>query len=189
MDPMHKELQLTCRVLRELGYRPVIVGTYALILQGWLPKSYIIETKDIDIFVDDPAIVFDDRFEKKVIGLGFNLGRSEVGGIYIDTEKPIEVLYPIHDIFIPKNLLRYIITISEMEVLEGHAVLVAKSLAGDIKHLAHTIKQMNVKVDMKMLRRLLEDTQNELDPNIRHIVARRIDEFIREFQFQKATKR
>jgi len=91
---LHELLQTVYRLLKELGYKPIVVGTYALILQGWLPPSYIAETKDIDIYVDDPAIVFDEEFERKIVGLGLNVGRSEAGGIYVNAEKPIEIVYP-----------------------------------------------------------------------------------------------
>jgi len=150
IESLYRVLRLVCQVLRELGYRPVRVGTYALVLQNWLPPSYIAETEGIDIFVDDPAIVFDERFERRIVGLGLSLGRSEAGGIYIDAEKPMEIVYPIHDIFIPRELLRHTITINDMEVLEGHAVIVAKSLGGDIKYLAHIIKLMGVRINIEI---------------------------------------
>jgi len=54
--------------------------------------------------------------------LGLSIGRSEAGGIYVDAEKPIEIIYPIHDIFIPRELLRHTITINGMGVLEGCVV-------------------------------------------------------------------
>jgi len=188
VSTLYKVLQTVYQVLRELGYRPIVVGTYALILQGWLPPSYIAETKDIDVYVDDPAIVFDERFERRMVGLGLSLGRSEAGGIYIDAEKPVEILYPIHDIFIPRELLRHTITINDMEVLEGHAVIVAKSLGGDVSHLARIIKSMGVEVEIEKIRRLTEEIQPELEPAMRHIVARRIAKFIEEFRPQESTE-
>jgi len=39
---------------------------------------YIAETKDVNVFVDDPMIVFDERVERGLFRLGLYMG--EVGG-------------------------------------------------------------------------------------------------------------
>ncbi|MCE4601866.1 MAG: hypothetical protein F7B18_01645 [Desulfurococcales archaeon] len=102
--------------LERLGYSPVIIGTYALIIQGWLPPSYIYETKDVDIYIDEPMIIFDDRIVERVFALGLSMGRTESGGFYIDAGKPIEIIYPIHDFFVPKNLLKHVVKLSLIHI-------------------------------------------------------------------------
>jgi len=120
--------------------------------------------------------------------LGLSLGRSEAGGIYIDAEKPIEIVYSIHDIFIPRELLRHTITINDMEVLERHAVIVAKSLGGDIKYLAHIIKLMGIEIDVERLWKLVEEIRAELELSMLHIVVRRVAEFIEESQYWETAR-
>ncbi len=158
--------------LERLGYSPVIIGTYALIIQGWLPPSYIYETKDVDIYIDEPMIIFDDRIVERVFALGLSMGRTESGGFYIDAGKPIEIIYPIHDFFVPKNLLKHVVKIKGMRVLEGHAALIAKALGSNIEYLAHAIKANGVKVDVRRLYILLRSISGEIDPS-KYIVARR----------------
>jgi len=142
-------------VLESLGYRPIVVGTYALILQGWLPPRYLEETKDVDIYIDEPMIVFDDRVEERMLAVGLSVGRPESGGFYVDAGKPIEIVYPIHDFYVPRALLKHTISVKGLEVLEGHAALVAKALGSPIDHLAPVIKAMGVGVDVERLREAL----------------------------------
>ncbi len=162
-------------VLETLGYKPVVVGTYALILQGWLPEDYFVETKDIDIYVDEPMIVFDNRLEESIYSAGLSLGRSEAGGIYIDSDKPIEIVYPLHEFYIPPRLLERFVIIDGMRILEGHAVLVAKALGGDIVQLAEAI---NVKPDPSTLAALLEDIAGYVSREIYLLAKRRVERFI-----------
>ncbi len=163
--------------LENLGYKPVIIGTYALIIQGWLPASYIDETNDI--YVDEPMVVFDDRIEEKMLALGFSVGRSELGGLYIEAVKPIEIIYSIHDFFIPKNLLRHIVIVRGLRVLEGHATLVAKAFGSPIEHLAYIIKSMNVRIDVEKLRSMLNNIIGEVEPPRYIIIRRRVENFIK----------
>ena len=186
MHSLEEIIRGICLELERLGYKPVVVGTYALIIQGWLPPSYINETKDVDVYVDEPMVVFDDRVEERMIALGLSVGRSESGGFYIDVGKPIEVVYPIHDIFIPRALLRHVITVKGLKVLEGHATLVAKALGSPIEHLAHSIKSMGVKVDVQRLLSLLRGIVDEVEPSNYIAARRRIDAFIRKmFQIEE----
>jgi len=178
MLDLDETVRIVYQLLRELGYRPIIVGTYALILQGWLPPTYIAETKDVDVFVDDPMIVFDERVERRLFMLGLYMGRSEAGGLYVGAEKPIEIMYPIHDFYIPRNLLKYAMVINDVEVLEGHAVIVAKALGGDVRYLASKVKEMNVAVDTNKLYKLLNEVADELEPALRNTVSKRVREFI-----------
>jgi len=167
------------RELVGLGYKPVVVGTYALIIQGWLPLPYLDETKDIDIYVDEPMIVFDNRVEERITALGLSVGRTESGGFYVDAGKPIEILYPIHDFYIPGALLRHTVTIDDMEVLEGHAVLVAKALASSIEYLADTIRVRGIRVNTERLRDLIQSIADEVEPTRYRIAERRIESFIK----------
>jgi len=80
------------------------------------------------------------------------------------------------------------ITINNMEVLEGHAVIVAKALGGDVRPLARIIKSMGVKVDIEKIQRLAEKIRSELEPAMHYVVARRIAKFIEEFQSQENTE-
>ena len=176
---MEKIVRSVCSELERLGYRPVIVGTYALIIQGWLPSSYINETKDVDLYVDEPMVVFDDRIEERMLVLGLSVGRSESGGLYIDAGKPIEIVYPIYDIFIPKALLKHVVMIKRLRVLEGHAALVAKALGSSIEHLAPVIKAMGARVDVERLRSLLRSIANEVESLKYMVVKRRVESFLR----------
>jgi len=178
MYSIRKIVKDVYRGLVELGYRPVIVGTYALVIQEWLPPSYLDETKDIDLYVDEPMIVFDNRVEEKIMALGLSVGRTESGGFYVDAGKPIEIVYPIHD-FYARTLLRYTVHIDCMEVMEGHAVLVAKALGSSIEHLAGIIKDSGVRIDVEKLRVLLQSIAGEVDPARYRIVRRRVENFIR----------
>jgi predicted nucleotidyltransferase len=162
-------------VLETLGYKPVVVGTYALILQGWLPEDYFMETKDIDIYVGEPMIVFDDRIEESIYSLGLSLGRSEAGGIYIDSDKPIEIVYPLHEFYIPPRLLERVVIIDDMRILEGHAVLVAKALGGNIDQLAEAI---SVKPDPLTLSVLLENIAGYVSREIYMLAKKRVERFI-----------
>ncbi len=54
MDDLISLLKKVYDVLDEFMYRPVIVGTFALILQKWIPSNYIYMTKDIDVYSSDP---------------------------------------------------------------------------------------------------------------------------------------
>ena len=168
-----------CLELEQLGYRPVVVGTYALIVQGWLPPTYLEETKDVDVYVDEPMVVFDDRVEERMIALGLSIGRSESGGFYIDAVKPVEIVYPIHDFFVPRALLKHTVTVKGLRVLEGHAALVAKALGSPIEHLAPVIKTMGVRVDLGELRNLLRSIANEVEPSKYVVGKRRIESFIK----------
>lgn len=157
-----------------------MVGTYALILQSWLPLTYIAET--IDIFVDNPTIVFDEGFERRILGLALSVGRSEAGGLYVGAEKPIEIIYPIHDIYIPRKLLRYTVSIDNMEVLEGHAAIIAKAIGNDVKHLTYRIKAMGITADVERLYRLLKEIEDEIELNMKHTIIRRVKEFVEKLQ-------
>jgi len=75
-----------------------------------------------------------------------------------------------------------------MDVLEGHAVIVAKSLGGDIKPLAHILKLMGIKVEVEKLQRLVKEIQPELEPSIGYVVARRVAKFIEELKSQENTE-
>jgi len=163
-----------------LGYRPVIVGTYALIVQGWLPPAYLDETKDVDIYVDEPMVVFDNRVEERMLALGLSVGRSESGGFYIEAEKPVEIIYPIHDFFVPRTLLKHVVMVEGLRVLEGHAALVAKALGSPIGHLAPTIKAMGVRVDTQSLHSLLRSIAGEVESSKYMVVRRRVEAFIKE---------
>lgn len=165
--------------LELLGYRPVIIGTYALIVQGWLPPSYIDETKDVGLYVDEPMVVFDDRVEERMLTLGLSVGRSESGGFYIEAGKPVEIVYPIHDFYVPRALLKHVVIIRGLRVLEGHAVLVAKALGSPIEHLVRAIKAMGVRVDAQRLRGLLRSVAGEVEPSRYMVVRRRVEAFIR----------
>ncbi len=165
--------------LERLGYRPVIIGTYALIVQGWLPPSYIDETKDVDLYVDEPMVMFDDRVEERMLTLGLIVGRSESGGFYIEAGKPIEIVYPIHDFYVPRALLKHVVIIRGLRVLEGHAVLVAKALGSPIEHLVRAIKAMGVRIDPQRLRGLLRSIAGEVEPSRYMVVRRRVEAFIR----------
>ena len=161
--------------LEHLGYNPVIIGTYALIVQGWLPPSYIDETKDVGIYVDEPMVVFDDRVEERMLALGLSVGRSESGGFYIEAGKPVEIVYPIHDFFVPRTLLKHVVMISGLRVLEGHAALVAKALGSPIEHLAHAIRAMSVRVDVLRLRSLLGSIAGEVEPSKYMVASKRVE--------------
>ena len=168
-------------VLESLGYKPVIVGTYALVLQGWLPRSYIDRTKDIDIYVDDPAIAFDTRFEGKLLAIGLPMGRSESGGIYASSIKPIEVVYPVFDFYIPRLLLEHTVLVGGLRILEGHAVLVAKSLGSDIADLADYLLAGGAVVDVDRLRALARSIAREVDREAHTAASRRVEEFIERY--------
>ncbi len=165
--------------LERLGYRPVIVGTYALIVQGWLPSSYIDETKDIDVYVDEPMVMFDNRVEERMLALGLSVGVSDAGGLYIDAGKPIEIVYPIHDFFVPRTLLEHVIIIKGLRVLEGHAALVAKALGLSIEHLAPIIKVMGAMVDAEKVRSLLRGIAGEVESPKYMVAKRRIEAFLK----------
>ena len=60
MTDLLQDLRLLSDCLRETGRRPVLVGTYALFLQGWLPPTYELLTKDVDVYVEDPLAPFDE---------------------------------------------------------------------------------------------------------------------------------
>ena len=169
------------RELERLGYRPIIIGTYALILQRWLPAGFLEETKDVDIYVDDPLVAFDEQVEKRIIDLGLPVGRSEAGGFYIGTPKPIEIVYPIHDIHVPSRLLQHFIVIKGLRVLEGHAVIVAKALGSTVDRLADAIRDMGVRVDASRLRELLDSIKDEVDEAVFRVARRRIERFIEKF--------
>ena len=179
---MHSLNKITRSVyleLERLGYKPVIIGTYALIIQGWLPPTYLDETKDVDVYVDEPMVAFDKRVEERMLAMGLGVGRSELGGFYVEAGKPIEIIYPIHDFFVPRALLKHIIVIRGLRVLEGHAVLVAKALGSSIEHLAPAIKAMGVKVDARRLHSLLASIAHELEPSRHLVVKKRVEAFIR----------
>ena len=176
---LERIIRSVCLELERLGYRPVIVGTYALIVQGWVPPTYLDETKDVDIYVDEPMVVFDDRVEERMLALGLSVGRSESGGFYIEAGKPIEIVYPIHDFFVPRALLRHVVMIGGLRVLEGHAALVAKALGSPIEHLAHAIKAMGVRVNVQRLRSLLRGVAGEVEPSKYMVAGRRVEAFIR----------
>jgi len=169
-------------VLESLGYRPVVIGSYALILQGWLPWSYLYETKDVDVYVDEPTIVFDRRVEDRLLSIGFSVGRSEAGGFYVDAVKPIEIVYPVYDIHVPRALLRHQVSVRGMMVLEGHAVLVAKALGSSIEHLADVIRLRGIVVDADRLRSLLESIAGEVDPARYRVAVRRAEAFLRRYR-------
>ena len=169
-------------VLESLKYSPVIVGTYALIIQGWLPVDYVYETKDIDIYVPDPMIVFDRRVEDKLEAIGFPIGRSEAGGFYADAGKPIEILYPVFDIYIPERLLDHVLKINDMRVLEGHAVLVAKALGSDIDYLADIIHLRKVAIDSTHLEKLVKELTGKVSPEYYEVLVRRIERFIEKYK-------
>ncbi|MCE4600919.1 MAG: hypothetical protein F7C38_05070 [Desulfurococcales archaeon] len=173
------------RELERLGYKPVIIGTYALILQGWLPSGYLEETKDIDVYIDEPMVVFDDRIEERMLALGLSIGRSESGGFYVDAGKPVEIVYPIHDFFIPRVLLEHTVVVGELRVLEGHATLVAKALGSSIEHLAPIIKAMSAEVKPQRLFGLLECIVGEVEPSRYEVAKRRIDAFIKRYLTNK----
>mgnify|MGYP001772654588 CR=1 FL=1 len=162
-------------LLLRRSYRPVIVGSFALILQEWLPKWYLDVTKDIDVYINDPQIVFDTQLESE-LSRRYALGRSEIGGIYIDTGlKKIEIIYPLYDFYIPRKLLENTVDIEGLRVLEGHSALIAMSLGYDI---TRYVSFLRVAIDQDKLRRLLEIIGDELEEE-RYIVAReRIERFI-----------
>ena len=169
-------------VLESLGYRPVIVRTYALILQGWLPRRYLDETKDVDLYVDEPTVVFDDRVEGRFLSIGLPVGRSESGGFYVGAVKPIEIVYPVYDIYVPRALLRHVVSVKGMRVLEGHAVIVAKALGSSIEHLADVIRVRKVVVDTNRLRTLLESIASEVDHARYRVAVRRVEAFLRRYR-------
>ncbi len=179
MHGLERIIRSVCLELERLGYRPVIVGTYALIVQGWLPPSYIDETKDVDVYVDEPMVVFDDRVEERMLAFGLSVGRSESGGFYIDAGKPIEIVYPIHDFFVPRALLKHVVMIGGLRVLEGHATLVAKALGSSIEQLVPAIKAMGVRVDVERLRSLLRSIADEVESSKYMVARRRVEVFIR----------
>jgi len=170
------------RVLESLGYRPVVVGTYALILQGWLPHDYLYETKDVDLYVDNPIVVFDERVEEALISRGLPMGRSEAGRLYVEAAKPVEIVYPVHGIYVPTTLLGHVVSVRGLRVLEGHAVLVAKALGSSIEHLAGAIQLMGVRVDEERLRSLLEGVAGEVDPAEYSVATRRVEAFLRRYR-------
>ena len=164
--------------LEHLGYEPVIVGTYALIVQGWLPPTYLDETKDVDIYVDEPMVVFDEKVEERMLVLGLSVGRSESGGLYIEAGKPVEIVYPIHDFFVPRTLLKHAVIVEGLRVLEGHAALVAKALGSPIEHLASTIKAMGIGVNTQTIRSLLRSIASDVEPSRYMVAKRRVEAFI-----------
>jgi len=178
---MTGELEKIIQILRRLGYKPIIIGTYALILQGWLPKSFLRITKDIDIYVNNPDILFDLRVKEEILREGLQLGRTEVGGLYIQQRrKPIEILYPIYDIYIPNSLLRETLKINQLTVLEGHAVLISKALGGDITYLASYLRKKPV---VDRLKKLLITIRS--DPAISfNIVKRRVAKFLEKLRVE-----
>lgn len=163
-------------VLEGLGYKPVVVGTYALVLQGWLLPSYVEETKDVDVYVNEAMVMFDGRLEEALLGLGLSLGRSEAGGMYVDAEKPVEIIYPIHDFYIPRTLLSRVTMVKNMRVLEGHAVIIAKAMGGSVERLANALQ---VRPEPELLMSLLESVADEIEPAKHRVVERRIKEFIK----------
>ncbi|MCE4624022.1 MAG: hypothetical protein F7B11_04655 [Caldisphaeraceae archaeon] len=171
--------------LEHLGYEPVIVDTYALIVQGWLPPTYLDETKDVDIYVDEPMVVFDERVEERMLALGLSVGRSESGGFYIEAGKPVEIVYPIHDFFVPRTLLRHVVMVEGLRVLEGHAALVAKALDSSIEHLAPTIKVMGIVVNTQTIRNLLRSIASDVEPSRYMVARRRVEAFINEMFLAK----
>ena len=124
-------------------------------------------------------VVFDDRVVEGMLALGLAVGRSESGGFYVDAGKPIEIVYPVHDFYVPGTLLKHVVVIRGLRVLEGHAVLVAKALGSPIEHLAPAIRMMGVRVDAKRLRSLLGSIAGEVEPSRYMVARRRVETFIR----------
>jgi len=58
--------------------------------------------------------------------------------------KPIEILYPVADIYIPQSLLRETVIVGGLRVLEAHAVIVAKALGDEasLMRLAEELKSV-----------------------------------------------
>ena len=56
-------------------------------------------------------VVFDDRVEERMLALGLSVGKSESGGSYIEAGKPVEIIYSIHDFFVPRALLKHVVTV------------------------------------------------------------------------------
>lgn len=168
IDALH---QITW-ILREEGYDPVIVGTFALVLQGWLPESYIAETKDVDTYVSNPDILVDligatPRLVEKLEEAGFTVSVHEAGGIEVaapGVNKPIEILYPVADIYIPQTLLRETVTVSGLKVLEAHAVVVAKAVGDEasLMRVADELKRRGIKISTSRLFVLAEGAAEEL---------------------------
>ena len=182
MESLEETIRKVYMILESLGYRPVIVGTYALILQGWLPQSYLDETKDVDVYVDEATVIFDHRVEDMLLSIGFSIGRSEAGGFYVDAVKPVEIVYPIYDIYVPRALLEHVVGVKGMRVLEGHAVFVAKALGSSIEHLADIIRLRGVTVNVNRLRSLLESIASEVDPARYRVAVRRIEALLRRYR-------
>jgi len=160
------------RALQSEGFTPVIVGTHALILQGWLPEDYIVETKDIDIYIPSPDVLVaiattGSRLLEELEGEGFIVSLHATGGVEVvalDTDKPIKILYPIADIYIPRVLLEEVVVIEGLRVLEAHAALVAKMLGEEysLMRVASILKERRIPVDVYRLIYLAERAEKEL---------------------------
>lgn len=177
-DELLEQVRLVYKVLEEAGYTPVIVGSFALVLQGWLPPTHVLATKDVDIYVSDPNVAFDELVEKLLLEKGLVLSRSDAGGLYVETgAKRVEILYPIHDVYVPPTLLRHTVTIAGMRVLEAHATLVARALAGSQEELFEnnpTPPSINP-TRLKMLEREVLPT---LDPHEARLLEKRLKKLL-----------
>jgi len=103
-------------------------------LQGWLPEWYVYRTKDIDIYISDVGIFVETTPSGQVYDLlvkaEFNNVYSEAGIaiVHPELDKPVEIIFPVGDIYVPDTLLTEIVEVEGLRVLEGHAVIVAKAL-------------------------------------------------------------
>ncbi len=134
------------------------------------------------LYSSDPMIAFDRLVEERIYGLGLTIGRTDAGGIYVDTHvKPIEIIYPIHDFYIPTKLLNETVMVRDMRVLEGHAVLVAKALASSIDYLATIIKSTGIHINVERLNLLARSLSKEIDHSSYDLLSGRIRSFIERY--------
>jgi len=162
-------LKLVNELLKHIGVKGVVVGTYALFLQD-AAKPY--ETKDIEVYVYAGIIYKLGLIETLAPDYGLFFGRSEVGGIYFDYEGVrIELIYPYGDIYVPEPLLQHVVRINDLLVLEYHAVLIAKALAG-VSNVSRALRYMVKPVSLNKLRKLLK----MLSVEERKLVVKRLRE-------------
>ena len=188
-------------ILKRQGYRPVIVGTYALILQGWLPDEYLEETKDIDIYIPSAELFIEvapgSRLHSTLIEEGFNVVFHEAGGvsaIHWELPRPVELLYPLGEIFVPETLLEHIVVVEGLAVLEAHAVIVAKALGEEqpLLKLATILKARRVPLSEARVRELVNGVSRELmesgEPWRAGILRRRVEAFLEAYAGRRGSR-
>ena len=194
---MLKVLRLLRRlyaILEERGYRPVIIGTYALILQGWLPEDYLEETKDTDIYIPSTELFIEitpgGELYSRLLGKGFNVILHETGGITIthqDLPQLVELIHPLGEIFVPNTLLTETVAIEGLTVLEAHAVIVAKALGEEqaLLKLADKLKTRHITLDRTRVEKLAEKVAQELveanEPWRANALKRRVKAFLERY--------